>query len=532
MRASSAAIHNAQGDERSALAPMVLAVVAVAALLRWLGHTGFFGSDEVTYIESALKPLDGDWTLDDYVGANRIGVNMPMAAFAAVFGRNEFGLGLYGFLCSIGEVALVAWLGGRFFGWRAGLFAGLLLAVTPVHAHIAGRMLADPALSLVITGSFALFALAEQRRSALGFFWAGVLAGTSFLIKPVTLFVFGILLLYPLVARRIDLRWLWMVAGLSVMMVVNGWLYESLTGRFWYVFEVVRERRQSGYLEAGASAGSIQLDAFLYFEYLFLRVVHTGALGWLAAGGAAWLLIRRAGAAPTSGPLRFTLFWALGLILILSFLPASFQPLMFVPKQSNYMLIFAAPLALLGGWLLAELPRRWAVSLAIGAAGLGCALTLLLQAQLMTFTANSWATLDYVKARGDGQSVYVMSNAYRAAMYRRLLGGEDLLPQLRSAQDVVKDSADRDRLVLIDPQTLHWDGSRPFARLDAAPPCWQRVQTLRGTPHGAGVIFARAVAGFVQALPVSSAAALAGRIRQQAVEPLPVQVYVVPAGCP
>ena len=46
------------------------------------------------------------------------------------------------------------------------------------------------------------------------------------------LFVFGILLLYPLVARRWRWPWMWMAAGLLLTMVGNGLLYLAITGRF------------------------------------------------------------------------------------------------------------------------------------------------------------------------------------------------------------------------------------------------------------------------------------------------------------
>ncbi len=508
---------------------LVLGVVALAALLRWIGFSGFFGSDEVTYIASALKPLDGDWTLDDYVGANRIGVNLPMAACAAVFGRTEFGLSLYGVLCSLGEVAVVTWLGGWLFGRRAGLFAGLLMATLPTHVNIAGRMIADPALSLAITGSFALFALAERRRWALGFFLAGGLAGLSFLVKPVTLFVFGILLLYPLLERRIDMRWGWMAAGFVAAMALNGWLYRLLTGRFWYVFEVVRERRQSGYLEAGAAEGSIQGEPFMYVAYLLLRIWHTGLLGWLALGACvAMARARRPAAEPAPGR-RYVVFWALGLVAILSFLPVSFSPLMLVPKQTNYMLIFVAPLCLLAGWLLAWLPGRWGTPLLVLSLLAGTALALLLQAVLVTFTANSWATLAFVQRQPEGRTVHVMSNAYRAAHYRALLGGADLRPRLGHADASIRTAEAAERLVVIDTQTLHWDRTRPVRSLSEVPACWRRVQSLSAQPAAPGIAVARVLEALLRAVP--GAAAVADRLQRQAVTPQPAVVFAIPPGC-
>jgi 4-amino-4-deoxy-L-arabinose transferase-like glycosyltransferase len=510
---------------------LVLGVVAFSALLRWLGFSGFFGSDEVTYIASALKPLDGDWTLDDYVGANRIGVNLPMAAFAAVFGRNEFGLSLYGVLCSLGEVAIVTWLGGWLFGWRAGLFAGLLMATLPTHVNIASRMVADPPLALAITATFALFALGERSRSPMAFALSGAVAGLSFLVKPVTLFVFFILLAYPLMVRRFDPRWLWMIVGFAAAMLLNGLLYQWLTGRFWYVFEVVRERRQSGYLEAGADEGSIKASAYLYLEYLLVRAYHTGALGWLALAGGLALAWRRPPEqeAPWGG--RYVLLWAIGLLGILSLLPVSLSPLMLVPKQSNYMLMFVAPLCLLAGWFLAWLPPRWGRAILGASMACGVLLAMLLQATVVVFAANSRATVDFVRLQPQDQPVYVMSAAFRAAQYRALLRIEDLTLRVRPIAELRDGAAAHDRIAIIDAHTFRWDSSRPFVGPAAVPACWSPVGNLPSQPQSLGVSVARFVDRLLQALPELDQSRFAQRLRQQTVAPLPATIYRVRGSC-
>src|SRR5205809_4809948 len=63
------------------------------------------------------------------------------------------------------------------------------------------------------------------------------------------------------------------------------------------------------------------------------------------------------------GNTGYIVLWALGLLLILSFAVVSFSPFRFIPKQTNYMQIFAAPFSLLAGyWLASRLRRRWAVA--------------------------------------------------------------------------------------------------------------------------------------------------------------------------
>ena len=48
---------------------VVAAVVALAAIVRLFFYAGFFGSDEVTYVASAYRLLEGDWTVRaEYIG--------------------------------------------------------------------------------------------------------------------------------------------------------------------------------------------------------------------------------------------------------------------------------------------------------------------------------------------------------------------------------------------------------------------------------------------------------------------------------
>ena len=522
------ALHKVQGLQT---ASVFAAVMLLAILGRWLGYTGYFGSDEVTYTDSAFRLVNGDWRLDDYVGANRLGVNLPVAAFAWLFGTTEFAAALYSLLCSLCEVALVTWVAYRMFGTRAALFAGLLMASLPTHVHFAGRLMADSPLCLTITAAFVLFYEGEVRRWPMGYFLAGVCAGLSFWIKPVTLFVFGILLVYPLLVRRLNWHWLWMAVGLVLAMAANGLVFKVWTGNFWYVFDVTRERLSSGYLEAGMAAGEISSGTHFYLTYLFGKIYHTGLLAYLAVLGVVFVWIQRRVAPPAERlGAAYVMFWALGLLLILSVLPVGFKPLIFISKQTNYMLIFVAPLCLLAGYGLARMPLRVASAVAAVAVLLGLLFALLLQGSVAVFTANSWATLRYVKAH-PGAHFYVMSNAYRAAQFNRLVGREDLQTRLHfirewnapAAPATGVQTAPAERYAVVDEESYRWDTSRPFSRPQDVPPCWIAVETIRGRPEGLGAFLLHAMAG----APGLAGTGIGARLQGMA-SPKPAHVYRLP----
>ena len=524
----------------------LLVIVGVAVLVRWMAYTGYFGSDEVTYVLQAFKLLDGDWRVDDYVGANRLGMNIPTAAFAAVFGRTEWGAALFPITCAIAEVMLVWWVSLRMFGARAAFFAGLLMASLPTHAHFAGRIMADTPLTLTITASFVLFYEAERRRWSAGYLLAGVFAGLSFWIKPVTLFVFAIFLAYPLVVRRWDWRWAWMAAGLLAALAANCALFWALTDNFWFIFDTMRARSASGYLEEGVSGGDVHTAPTFYLSFLLLKIYHTGLVGWLALAGIVALIASggaatRASASPTHGagvsPGRYLAFWAVGLLAILSVLPVSIDPWLWIPKQTNYMLIFVAPLCVLGGFALTRLSTRWSAPVAAAAVGVGLVFALLLQASVAVFTANSWATLDFIDGQPRAQ-VAVMSNAYRAAMFRHLVGGDDVSARVSTVASLVRPvdrregvAASRVEFAVIDAESFAWDGSRPFPRPEDVPSCWIPESKLVGRPTGAGSALVRALLVLAHAAPSSVAAPVVARL-ERLTTPRPAVVYRVPEpGC-
>ena len=512
-------------------------VLLFAVLARALGYTGYFGSDEVTYTEQAFKLLDRDWTVSEYVGANRLGVNFPVAFFALLFGRNEFGGAIYSLLSSVVEVGLVTWVAYRMFGKATAVFAGLLLASLPTHIHFAGRLMADAPLCLTVTAAFVLFFEGEVRRSSVAYFSAGLFIGLSFWIKPpVTVFVAAVFLTYPLAVRRLDLRWSWVFAGAAIGVALNCLAFWLMTGNFWYIIEVTRARQASGYLEAGVAAGDMTTNADYYLWYLFGRIYHTGLLGYLALLGLvlAWRA-RDSLSAPVGFGLQYASLWALGLVVILSLSPVSLNPVILVFKQTNYILIFVAPLCLLAGWGLSRLPIRWATVIAAVCVSAGLVFAALLQGSIALFTANSWATLQYVQAK-PGVTFYVMSNALRAARFQKLTQGADLEPRLRPIKELILPrpgsvqpaaAAPGEVFAVVDEQSFSWDGSRPFARPGDVPVCWVEIDRLHGSPEGLGVALLRTLV----AVPGLSGSSIGARLQQLA-SPLPARVYRLPAaGC-
>lgn len=467
-------------SERSAR-KLAAAVVIVAVAVRLVFFTGFFGSDEVVYVASGLQILNGEWPAGDYIGAIRQGVNLPIALSMWLFGVNETSAALWSFVASVAEVILVYVAGRELIGRTGALIAALLMSLLPLHAHFAGRLMADSPLALFITLTFFLFWKAERSPSAKLFFLAGLAAGAVFWIKESVLVFVTVFAAYPIFFRRVDWRWGWMMLGAGLMVAANCALFWHLNGDPLHVFNVARVS-----IDRFVASTNTQDSPAYYLRYLLLDMRHTWLLGWLALLGVVWALRRRVAPAARETGVTFVVFWALTLLTVFSLLVVSVSPLRFVMKQTNYMMIFLAPLCLLAGWWVASLqvPARVAI-LAVFVAG---ALPLLALEQLAieSFAANSKATLDFARSHANA-SVYGLKNAQMAGRYydtifARADGSEQsLIAPLDNAPGLSKDAVGKvrspDAIAVVDLQTLGW-ARDPVSGLGDLPACWQRIGQL------------------------------------------------------
>lgn len=474
-------------------------VLIVAALFRWAVFAGFFGSDEVTYLGAAKGVLSGEWPHSSYIGSLRYGVNVPVAAFLALFGVNEWGAVAWGFFASLAELWLVYLIATRVWSSRVGLWAMLLLAVMPLHAHFATRLMADSPLALFLSLGVWFLVRAESGSGRLvDYFWAGLAFGACYWIKDAGLYVAGMMLMaYALLCQRFHWRWGWLVLGVLLMLLGNMALMAWVHGD---PLHLVHSGRNS--------LGRIVETSgpWFYLKALFVDIRHVGLAGWLCLLGLVQMLRGRTVAASSLLGQRLIVIWGLGFTLILSALPI---------KQSNYILMFAAPLALLGGLLLASLSRRVSASICGMAVVVGGLLAALQQASLHSFTANSLAAVRLADANPD-MRIYVPTGAFRADLYAQALNQTNprRQPLLELAQ------LDRDLLggggsaawVMRDPQTEGWGDARDHNWSERSK-CLSRL-ALHVEPQpglGLGRLVSAAMLAISHHLP-----AMAGeRIRQQ-----------------
>ena len=458
-----------------------------ALLLRVLFFNGPFGSDDLVYFARALDVARGEWSSANYNGALRYGFNLPAGALMAVFGTSPFVANLWPLLCSLGEIALVYLTAVELWGRRAALCAALVLVSMPLHVAVATRIHADPVVSMFLTLSFVLFLFASRRRHATLFFCCGLALGGVFWAKELAAVTWVAFLSLPLVGRRLpmigrrwDSMWWYVIAGAALMLLLNLLLMRIITGDPLHLIKVVLGAVGRNFIEGGQGEDA----AAYYLRYMFFDLRHTWLAAVLACGGIAVLLRRQARVGlPADG--LYVAVWLLALLAVLSLFPVSLWPLRLPMKQSNYLTLFIAPMALLAGYFIASLPRRAAATvLALTVVG-GVILAILQQADYRVFTANSKSAAAFAHAHPTALVVGTTSNSRMSSYYDmptgRILSFDEVLSNPRLVASA--DSSRTGLYAVFDAQTIDWVTGN--AKLTAPLPCWTRQERLE--PHGLGL---------------------------------------------
>lgn len=487
-------------------------ILALATVLRLLFYTGFFGSDEVTYVETAVGIASGDWHASNYIGATRYGMNLPVALSIYFFGLSEASVNLWPFLCSVGEVAIVFTIARRLWDIRVATVSAALLALLPLHVHYAGRIMADPPLAFFLSFSVLLLLHAVRTKHYLNYIAAGLAWGAVFWVKEsVALLYLPVFLSLSVFLNRFNSRGLWILIGMAIALLGNCILMNFVAGNPLHVFAVMSKA-----LATVNSMATLDTSPWYYFHYFFVDIRHTFLLGFLVVAGIALYVryfVRDNRAAPQA---QFVILWIFLLVGMFSFALVSFSPVQLVMKQTNYMLIFAAPLALLAGWFLTSLPQKIFVPLGLLLVSGSVILAALEQQAGTAFTANSKAAYIFLR---DHQKIYLIAtiNNVRAVNFfsmmenrreirERIMSFSDMaeLESTNTSGALATKTRENDLYALLDLESIFWgsktNGIRNFSDI---PTCWQSIDTLTPATLGHGRWVTKGLLATSAALPES-----------------------------
>jgi 4-amino-4-deoxy-L-arabinose transferase-like glycosyltransferase len=507
-------------------------ILALATVLRLLFFNGFFGSDDLVYLSRSNEIASGVWSSANYNGALRYGYNIPAAFFIWLFGLSMFTANLWALLCSLGEVAIVYWFACRFLNAKIAFYAGLIMATVPLHIALATRIHADPVLSCFLTMSFVLMYAAEQSQRKATFFAAGLAMGMVFWVKELATVALLAFISYPLLARHFNRNWLWVIAGGFLALLGHLILMQVIAGNPLHLIQTVLNQVQTSFIQGGSGQDGLGY----YFRYLFADIKHTWLTAYLAVAGLVALLwSMRDLPEPTLSSLSYSTWWLVSLLLVLTALPVSLDPLRFVMKQSNYLNLFIAPMAILSGFALTRLRARVVkTGLLLTVVTGGIALGALEQAAYRVFTANSKAAVEFARVHPDDWVLGSINNGNMAGI-RAILDREPALADRfgyldkdrSNLQQAVLAAHDSPKgFVVVDQENQDW-GTGALA-IDSPPSCWAAVQTLEPANLGTSHVIVDVVLRLVGALPPAIAATLMPSLEALA-KPAAATVYRVDA---
>ena len=489
----------------------LLLVMAVAVALRTAFHAGMLYSDDLTYVDRAVRILNGDWSVTTYVGGLRYGVNLPMALSMKILGRSEFAANLWPLVCSVAEVALVFVAARSMFGGVAAVLSALVLGLLPVHVHYAGRVMADPPLGFLVTLAFVAFMLAEKRKSAVLYGLAGLSCGAIIWVKEMVMPLIAMsFLFYALLTRTWRLEWLWAIGGVIVAVLANFAFFAMVAGDPLFVVKAMTGGVQTFMaLTALATGSTLETSPFYYLWKLFVDIRHVWLMGYLAVAGLVIVYVSRSShSVEDDSQVHYIVFWALVLLGIFSLAPGSLHPFRLIWKQPNYLLIFAAPFCILGGYALSRFPLGLRAG-SLLAYSVGCVLLMaFMQVDLMAFTSNGRAAVTMAAVHPD-ERFYGFNATYRVALARsmfesgrtdRVIVGD--INELWGQGSAGIADRSRDFFVVIDMETATW-GRNPIRSLKEVPSCWIEQGRIKPSNVGAGYRVLSAVAMLAGWLPGS-----------------------------
>ncbi len=344
------------------------ALLAAILYLPGLGRPALWEPDEGRYAEIAREMVvSGDYVTprDDfelYFEKPPL-VYWAEAASISVFGVNEFAVRLPAALFSAGQVVVTAGLAEVMLGATAGLFAALVLALSPLFFGFARFATLDPALAFFLTAALAAFYLAAREDSF------SQPSPRRWMLLSAAMLALGTLAKGPvalLLGGAIPMTWLAMERRLrrvAQMPLVRCALIYIAIVLPWFI---LIEARNPGFLRFFFIHEHLERyvtsSEHGWGPWFFIPIVIGGAWPWIFFVPLGWVAMRAENTLPDDAPASsrrsaasFLTIW-FAVIFVFFSIPRS--------KLGSYILPALPPLSIVAGYGLARLrvlddaPRR------------------------------------------------------------------------------------------------------------------------------------------------------------------------------
>ncbi len=332
----------------------LLAIVVGAALLRAWCFVGWGLGDDAYYAATAAFLGRGRFELG--FGSNyRLGLHVPNALAFLLLGVSDFAFVLLPLSCSLATILVIARLGARLGGERAGLIAALLLACSPFDAVYSTSMTIDVVSSFLCAAAALLLLRGEQAplgRARLEPLLAALLLFGAYLVKIPALLFCAALFAYAAPRRELWRMHASCYAALAGLLAA-ACLADLLASGDAFGYASGERRWAPRYM------ASLGLAWYLDFYPRTMFVAPgwgTRPFGFTCHSVA--LALGYAAARRLCGT-RLPVTWLLGLFLLLEFLPHRVQlPYQPMPRYARYLDALIVPGLLLVALALDDLWSR------------------------------------------------------------------------------------------------------------------------------------------------------------------------------
>lgn len=368
---------------RSAGVTLPLLVLLALAIRVWC-FVGYQGHDDRSYIAFAwMFAHGGDFVsrqiADPWTG--RLFAWLPMSIYVRLFGGGEWVLALNSLGASLASVVIVYLLARRFYGERAGVLAGLLMAALPIDVLYGTRAFGDQATGTLCAAALAGWLMMLEDRPRGWAFATGLVWGLAYLSKETAVLMavpFALILWQRGVVPVRELAWV--AAGLALIVGFELLFWAVNTGDPLYRWHATLGSRES-FVPPPRTIGSwtdwipspipaeVMRSENTLLDALFMLTTNEewGLLFYFALPLGLWALFR--GDAVTRAVATFLLAMA----LLLLFLPLHFPNYTLGRDPRHFTALGVPAVLLVASWIARQArPIRLVVAAAFAASWTLC----------------------------------------------------------------------------------------------------------------------------------------------------------------
>jgi 4-amino-4-deoxy-L-arabinose transferase-like glycosyltransferase len=341
--------------------------VAVALVLDFLYFTGFFASDDASYLKAARQIANfghdiRGFAWRDSIATTRLGVTIPDGWVYWLTDGNVAAIAWFHCIYHLALVILAYAIGREAWEERIGLIAAVLVATCPMLYLYAGAVLPDNATAVWLAVLLLLLLRARRagvlsvRESARRYLVAGFVLGVAYGCKETAL-IMAVPCAAAIIASAPRLRspvWIrdgaFLAAGLIAFVLLEAVVLRVLTHEWLSRVGAVQD---SGDIlaERMTKQGSTPLDRFSYLWIRQLRGVMPVTTKLLVGTALAFPLLRRRNVALIAFFWWPLLYMTIGSTNFTEYRPSSIQ--------TRYYAIVVIPAAVMAAVVLGTLLERW-----------------------------------------------------------------------------------------------------------------------------------------------------------------------------